>query len=172
MNIKMLAAIAALTILSFVSTAGAQNEWVAFSPEGGNFSVMMPGTPKTEVKQETGAVGPFTIYGSTLAVPGAFYLVVYVDYAPTLRLDVPGEIIANRDNFLKGIPGATLIAEKKITLGGHPGLEFTANIGTDRHVVSRIYVVGKRPYQLVAVTLKDADLTNANKFLNSFKLAK
>jgi hypothetical protein len=168
----ILAAFAYLIVFAFVSTATAQNEWVAFSPDGGNFTVMLPGTPKTEVKQETSTLGPYTIHGSTLNAGGVFYLVVYVDYAPTLRLDVQGEINANRDNFLKGVKGSTLINEKKITLGSHPGLEFTADIGTDRHVVSRIYVVGQRPYQLVAVVSKGADLTNANKFLSSFKLLK
>ena len=161
----------ALAVSMLASTSYAQKEWVAFAPAGGNYSILMPGTPETEVKNETGTIGPYTVNGATLAAGEEFYLVVYVDYAPTVRLDVQGEINANRDNFIKGVKGAVLTSEKKITLGGNPGLEFTADVN-DRYVISRIYLVGKRPYQLVAVTRKNADLTNAKKFLNSFKLLK
>ena len=164
--------VAFLIAFVFVSTPYAQKEWIAFAPPGGNYSVMMPGTPETEVKNETGNFGPYTVNGATLVAGDEFYIVVYVDYAPTLKLNVQGEINANRDNFIKGVKGAVLTSEKKITIDGHPGLEFTADVGTERYIISRIYLVGRRPYQLVAATRKKGDMTNANKFLNSFKLLK
>lgn len=122
-----------------------------------------------ESENKIGTFGPYTsnLFSETKA--GTFYLIGWTDYPPNITLDVQGEIKATRDNFIKSING-TFIAEKEISLDGHPGLEFTAEMGTKHYVISRIYVVGNRPYQILAITRKDNDQTNANRFLWSFRL--
>ncbi len=86
-----------------------------------------------------------------------------------MRLNVQGELAANRDNFIKGVK-ATLVAEKPIKLGVHPGIEFSAE-SPQATFLARVYVVGPRPYMLAAVTLKGKDDgPNINKFFSSFTL--
>ena len=171
MRTNLFAVVALVATLTIVSSAQAQSQWVLFEPAGGGFSVSMPGTPKTETETKPSDLGPYTSNLFTVTAGDVIYLIGYVDYQPTVRLDVQGEIAATRDKFLKAVNG-TLVAEKKITLDGHSGLEFTADIGTSHFVTSKVYVVGQRPYQILAVTRKGADQTDANKFLSSFKLSK
>ena len=171
MRTNFFVSVAFLAILTLVSGASAQNQWELFEPKGGGFSVSMPGTPKTETETKPSELGPYTSNLFTVTAGGNIYLVGYVDYQPSVRLNVQGEINATRDKFLKAVNG-TLVAEKNITLDGHSGLEFTANIGTTHFVSSKVYVVGQRPFQILAVTRQGADQTDANKFLSSFKLSK
>lgn len=171
MRINFSAAFVVLATLFLASTVAAQTEWSAFAPEGGRFSVSMPGTPTTEKETKPSSLGPFTTNLFSVTSSGVTYLVGYVDYQPSVRLNVQGEIAATRDKFLTAVKG-TLVAEKKVTLDGHPGIEFTADIGTTHFVTSRVYVVGQRPYQLLTVTRKGSEQTDTSKFLSSFKLKK
>ena len=171
MRTSFLAAVAIVAIFTFVSSSSAQSQWQLVEPEGGGFSVSMPGTPTVESETKPSDLGPYTSKLFTVTAGNVIYLVGYVDYQPSVRLNVQGELDATRDKFLKAVSG-TLVAEKKITLGGHSGIEFTADIGTTHFVTSKVYVVGQRPYQILAVTRKGADQTDANKFLSSFKLSK
>jgi len=166
--VALLASVAAVLIAGFVAEVRAQNGWTKFSPEGGNFSVLMPGSPKVEAENKVGPFGPYTSYLFSETKAGTFYMIGWTDYSPNVALNVQGEITTTRDNFIKSVNG-TLIAEKEISLDGHPGLEFTAQMGSKFYVISRIYVVGNRPYQILAVTRKYQDQTNANRFIWSFR---
>jgi hypothetical protein len=155
-------------IVGFVLEVPAQSGWAKFSPEGGNFSVSMPGNPEVETENKMGTFGVYTSHLLSETKAGTFYMIGWTNYPPNVTLNVQGEINATRDNFLKSVNG-TLIAEKEISLDGHPGLEFTAEMGSRHYVISRIYVVGNRPYQILAVTRKFQDQANANRFLWSFQ---
>ena len=156
-----------VVVAGFVISAHAQSGWTKHSPEGGNFSVLMPGDPKVESENKIGKFGPYRSYLFSETKDGTFYLIGWTDYPPNITLNVKGEITATRDNFLKSVEG-TLISEKEISLEGHAGLEFTAKMGSKFFVISRIFVLGNRPYQILAVTKANRDQTNANKFLWSF----
>jgi len=166
---KAAVALLACLVAGFVLDVGAQNGWTKFSPEGGNFSILMPGNPKVEVENKIGPFGPYTSNLFSETKSGTFYLIGWTDYPTNVTLDVQGEINATRDNFIKSVNGR-LIAEKEISLDGHPGLEFTAEMNSKFFVTSRIYVVGNRPYQILAVTPKYGGQTHANRFLWSFRL--
>ena len=80
-----------------------------------------------------------------------------------------GEIAANRDNFVKGVE-ARVTSEHPITLGDSPGIEFTAE-SEQATFKSRVYVVGQRPYMIIAATLKGLENSaNVERFLASFQL--
>ena len=158
----------AVAMFVCVSSVQGQDAWAKFAPEGGKFSILMPGEPKPQIQTADSPNGPYTTYLYTAVADGTLYLVGWVDYDRSFIFGVQAEINANRDNFIKGVKG-TLITEKSITLkGGYPGLEFTAEMSADRIALSKVYVVGRRPYQLIAVTKKGSDLTNVNKFFSSF----
>ena len=159
-----------LVVAVFAVGAHSQSGWTKFSPEGGNFSILMPGSPKLEVENKIGNFGPYTSYLFSESKAGTVYMVGWTDYAPAVRLNVQGELNSNRNNFIKSVNGV-LVDECDINLDGHPGLEFTAEMMDSKFfVVSRIYVVGNRPYQIVAVTKAKHNRTDANRFLWSFKL--
>ena len=129
----------------------------------------MPGNPKVEVENKVASFGPYTSYLFSETRAGTLYLIGWTDYPPNITLNVQGEITATRDNFLKSVNG-TLIAEKEISLDGHPGLEFTVDMGSKLFATSRIYIVGNRPYQLLVVTKRYENQTKANNFIWSFAL--
>lgn len=146
--------------------------WLKLTSEEGRFSVLMPGpdAPKDQSATKTDPrLGPYTVHLFTKRAEKGVFMAGWVDYAPTLNLDVQAEINANRDNFLKGVK-ARLTSERAVRLDGHPGLEFTAE--SDQAMFkSRVYVVGKRPYQLIAVTFKGLDdAANVDAFFSSFQL--
>jgi hypothetical protein len=94
------------------------------------------------------------------------FVVAYADYAVS---DPKRELDANRDSFLKGMK-ATLVSESDIKLQDNPGREIKAT-RDNLSIRSRIYLVGIRYYQIVAIT--PATLPSnleADKFFASFEL--
>lgn len=161
--------VAAVLSLGFQSAPAG---WLKFVSEEGRFSVLMPGPDAPRGQSATRAdpkAGLATVHRFTKKAEKGFFVALWVDYAPTFNLDEQGEINASRDNFLKGVR-ARLTSERAVMLDGRRGLEFTAE--TDQATFrSRVYVVGKRTYQLIAVTYKGFDdSANVNAFFSSFQL--
>ncbi|HEX5705884.1 MAG TPA: hypothetical protein VFX96_01210 [Pyrinomonadaceae bacterium] len=141
--------------------------WEKFTSDKGRFSVLLPGKPKEETKTADSPHGPYTTTIFLLSAPGAIYIAGWVDYDPNFKFGVQAELEANRDNFVKAMK-ATVLQTRQIEYGTHPGIEFTAE--SEAHFVSsRVYVVGRRPYQLIAVVPKsDRDSPDIDRFLTSF----
>ena len=158
-------------ILATGLAANAQ-EWTKFAPEGGRFEVMLPGPPEASTETKDSANGPYTTKMYIVRTDDMIFMVAYVDYDPKFNFDVKAEIQANKTNFLKPFAEGKLLSEKEITFNGSPGLEFAADLNAARTVVSRIFVIGKRPYQMIAVNPKGADQTVVWKFHDSFKTTK
>ena len=169
-------------ILCFGSLVyGQASEWVKFSSAEGNFSVSLPTEPTLQAGESeitpkdarTGAPLAKKVRAATKLFlsrgEGEAYMVGWADYEAGFTFDTNGELLANRDNFVKGL-GAELVTEKKITFGSSPGLEFTAKKDTT-FFRSRVYIFGRRPYLLVAVS-GNPDVPNANKFFSSFVFTK
>jgi hypothetical protein len=143
-----------------------QSGWMKVEPLGGGFSIMMPAKPEEKVKPSE----EFTFHSFTVNGERAIYLASYGDYAPSIKLNSEAELIANRDNFLKGV-NATLIESRKITLDGHAGLEFIAE-NEKASFKSRIYLMGNRVHQLaVAIFKEQDDSDNVNRFFGSFSFS-
>lgn len=143
--------------------------WVTLTPTQGRFSVMFPEQAKDQSQTTDSSHGPYTTHLFLAKTTKGLFLVGWVDYDPNFNFGVQSELEANRDNFVKGVK-ATLINSSKITFNGYPGLEFTAE--TDDVVYkSRVYIIGRRPYQLIAGTYKgQEDDYNVSRFLTSFQL--
>ena len=172
MKNRTLAALPLVLLVALTALAQAPAAWVKFSPPGAPFSVLMPVEPK-ENKQTTPTSpnGPYTTYLYNAVSPEReIYLVGWVDYDPKFNFGVQAELNANRDNFVKSLK-ATLLSTTPIKLGAHPGIEFKAEVTGKVDIVSRVYVVGRRPYQLIAVTPAGRDASaNRERFFSSFKL--
>jgi len=160
-----------LLLFAFVPALCAQehDSWVKFSSEAGRFSVLMPEIPVDDAKTNESANGPYTTHLFMKRTPKGVFLIGWVDYDPSFNFAIQSELEANRDNFVRGVK-ATLLGTTKINLNGNPGLEFTAETA-DVRFKSRVYIIGRRPYQLIAGTYKDQDDTaNVNRFFSSFEL--
>jgi hypothetical protein len=164
-------AAAFLALLVFFTTSAAQTTqpWIRLAPEGTGFAVMLPGKPEEQISnKENFSFRLFTLVAKDGATPRAIYLVGWGEYAPGVKFDTQAELAANRDNFIKEIPGMRLLGTQKITLDGRPGIEFTGE-SEQTSAVSRVYVVGQRVFQMAVMTFKGMDeRVNANKFFDSF----
>ena len=143
--------------------------WVRFTSEEGHFSVMMPETPTDKAETTQSEHGPYTTHLFIVKDTTSVYLIGWVDYDPSFNFNKQSELAANRDNFVKGIE-ATLISTRPLTIDGYQAIEFVAEKG-DRIFKSRVYMVGRRPYQIVIGYAKDQENTlTTNRFFNSFKV--
>lgn len=150
---------------SAVDTGG----WTRFTSEAGRFTVLMPETPTEKAETTQSQHGPYTTHLFIVRDTKNVYLIGWVDYDPSFNFNRQLELEANRDNFIKGI-NATLINSRSLTLDGYQAVEFSAETA-DRLFKSRVYMVGRRPYQIVIGSPKgDDDPVNTNRFFNSFKV--
>jgi hypothetical protein len=145
--------------------SGGKKDWQPFSDARGEFSIEMPGKPKTQqspVGQQTG-----TSFG--VEFPNSAYLVSYVD--------LPAGTGYDYDNGVKGIAdklSGTVSVSKAVTLDGLTGQEYEMTIKKPSgSAVGRLFHVGNRLYVVQvlgsSIRLSDADV---QRFLNSFKLTK
>ncbi len=143
--------------------------WVKFTSNVGLFSVLMPVLPEEKTETTQSEHGPYTTHLFISKDTTNVYLIGWVDYDPKFNFNKRSELVANRDNFIKGIK-ATLLSSQTVTLDGYDALEFTAET-QGRIFRSRVYMVGRRPYQIVIGYPKDVvDPDVVNRFFNSFKV--
>ena len=144
--------------------------WVKFISDNGHFTVLMPDTPTEKSETVDSQHGPYTTHLFVVRDTTSVYLIGWVDYDPSFNFNRQAELEANRDNFVKGI-NAKLISTRPTVINGYSALEFTAET-TDRIFKSRVFLVGRRPYQIVIGSPKDTDDTvTVNRFFNSFKVS-
>ena len=144
--------------------------WANFTSEEGHFSVLMPEIPTDKTETVDSAHGPYTTHLFIVRDTTSVYLIGWVDYDPSFNFNRQAELEANRDNFVKGI-NARLLTTRPTIIDGYSAIEFTAET-EDRTFKSRVYMVGRRPYQIVIGSPKGQDdSVNVNRFFNSFKVS-
>lgn len=144
--------------------------WARFTSEAGHFSVLMPGTPTDKVETVDSPHGPYTTHLFVLKDPRNVYLIGWVDYDPSFNFNRQAEMELNRDNFVNGLK-ATLLSSRPLTIDGYSAIEFTAET-SETIFTSRVYMVGRRPYQIVIGSKRgEDDSVNVDRFFNSFKVS-
>lgn len=145
--------------------------WVRFTSEAGRFSVLMPELPEAQPPQTTPSEhGPYTTHLFITRAPTSIFLIGWVDYDPNFNFNRLSELEANRDNFVKGVK-ATLMDSRMLTIDGFQVIEFIAETD-ERRFKSRVYMVGRRPYQIVITSAKTQDdSVSTSRFFNSFKVS-
>jgi hypothetical protein len=145
------------------------SSWVKFTSPEGHFTVLMPDTPQDKSETVDSAHGPYTTHLFIVKDTTSVYLIGWVDYDPSFNFNRQAELEANRDNFVKGIT-ARLVSTRPTVIDGYSAIEFTAETD-DRVFKSRVFLVGRRPYQIVIGSPKTLDDTaNTERFFNSFKV--
>ncbi len=146
------------------------NTWSTFTSEAGRFSVLMPGKPTDSVKTVDSQPGPYTTHMFVLKNGADVFVIGWVDYDQRFNFDRQAELEANRDNFVKNLK-ATLVETRNLKIDGFPAIEFAAET-KETIFRSRVYMVGRRPYQIIIGTPKNLDdSVKVNKFFNSFKVS-
>ena len=95
------------------------------------------------------------------------FLVGWVDYESSFTFNAQKELEANRDNFIRSLRG-TLVASKNVDFNGYQGLEFSATTAT-HFWTSKVFIVGRRPYQMLAGSSTGKASQNQIKFFNSIQ---
>jgi hypothetical protein len=147
------------------------SDWVKFTSENGRFSVMIPEIPPEKTETTDSSNGPYTTHLFVVKDATSVYLIGFVDYDPSFNFNRQAELEANRDNFVKGI-SATLVSSRATVIDGYSAIEFTAETA-DRTFKSRVFMVGRRPYQIVIGSPKGMDdSASVERFFNSFKVSR
>lgn len=162
--------LAGLLLLVVSTVVTAQEEapppWARFEPEGGGFSILMPGKPQETITKRPA----FTLHSYTVTMGRGIYVASYSDYTPDAKLDPATALIQNRDKFNKSFY-ATLVSSREITVDGHTGLEFTSE-SPAVNLKSQLFLIGKRLIQTATMVYKDVDqTTSVNRFFESFKFS-
>lgn len=159
-----------VTLLLLISCVVAQTaEWLRLAPANGGYAVMLPGKAEEQTinKDQYSAV-LYTLVLKNGSTPRVVYLAGVGDYAPAVKVDPATELPADRDNFIKGLPGMKLIESHNITLDGRPGIELSGE-SDQATVTARFYVKGNRVYQIAALVMKGFnEKENVMKFFDSF----
>ena len=164
-------ALSLILLAALAAAAQAPAGWAKFTSPGSEFSVMMPAVPEKQTNTADSPNGPYTTYLFTARGNREIYLVGWVDYDPKFNFDVQAELAANRDKFIANLK-AKLLGTTPIKLGAHPGIEFKAEVAQPAFdIVSRVYIVGRRPYQIIAITAAGQDSSkNVELFFSSFQV--
>jgi hypothetical protein len=158
--------ILAVTVAEAFQEAGG---WTKFESAAGSFSVLVPALPTEQKETKDSPHGPYTTTLFISRGSGETYMAGFVDYDAKYNFDVQKELEANRDNFANAVKG-TVKSTTKITFKGNPGIEFDGTT-PDYAFRSRVYIVGRRPYMLIAAFPAGAESSpTINKYLSSFDL--
>lgn len=166
---------AAAAVLVLASGCHHKTEWQTFSPPGGNFSVLMPGTPADKSHPQNTAAGVVTSHLYIYTSKDAAYAVSYID-RPAARDagDTEKWLDTVRDAEVAKSGGKLLAAASLKLSNGAPGREIqvTLSQGDGKHAMrDRLYLVDHRLYQVLIVLPQDElDAADTEKFLDSFKV--
>lgn len=149
----------------------AATAWSTFTSAEGRFSVLMPGQPTIDKKETVQSEhGPYTTHLMVLRDTRNVFIIGWADYDPSFNFNRRAEMEMNRDVFVTDMK-AKLLNSREVILDGYRAIEFTAET-TDKIYKSRIYMVGRRPYQIVIGSPKGVeDSASIDRFLNSFKVS-
>jgi HEAT repeat protein len=150
-------------------------EWKEFPVKGQHFRVLLPGTPKPALSQ--GKLTAGSLYGVERENGKVAFL---VGYAPIPAFDlqrVPWEqrFKAALQGTLANQPGSKVRTEKAVSLDGHPGKEYEAEVPQKGTLVIRFYGVNDEDeaqfYTLmVGSPAYSAASADVRKFFDSFRL--
>jgi tRNA A-37 threonylcarbamoyl transferase component Bud32 len=149
---------------------GPPKGWQEYRPSRGKFVVWMPGEPT--VKHEKAAGTDFDQASVVDADRATYYTVVFAEFPNTVFPDPLAALAKACEGAMASVNGKVL-SEKDIKIGDWPGKEVLYESPQIKglHGKMRIYLVGRRMYQLIFNAPPGAmDGRDANLFFDSFRL--
>jgi hypothetical protein len=145
---------------------GGPQEWARFTPQGGGFSILMPGEPKSQHEVRPSAAGQrIDLNSYTVDFENRAYMVMAADYANSaISLDKA------LDGILSTLPRHTIVERRPAAFAGYAGRILEVKT-PEYHAKYRLVVVGKRLYQIGYIAQHDVfSRDTSDYFINSFKL--
>ena len=166
---KSMTVLGMLLLLINSVVAQTPETWLRLAPSGADYAVMLPGKAEEQtVNNDRVSATLYTLTTKDGSSTRVIYLVRVGEYSSTIKVDPQVKLPADRDSFIKRLPGMKLLESHNITLDGRDGIELTGESNTAT-VTARFYVKGNRVYQLAALVSKGLDeKENVMKFLDSF----
>ncbi len=150
--------------------ADAGTEWSTFKDPEGRFSILMPGDPR--VSNTTNAASGDKLGSEThdylASKDSGFFAVGVTIYDKAAKIDVEGELAANRDNFNKAVSGK-LTGQLRRSFGDYPALEFKTS-SAQVNFSSLVVLVGTNCYMVVARYQTPDEPAEVTRFFQSFRL--
>jgi hypothetical protein len=160
----------AIALLSIAASLSAQApQWRSFSSSADRFQALFPVEP--QVSKNSVPVGNDTFeLRSYEADTGSSSLYVGVcDYGAKGAAANPDEMLTSAKKGAVDHMSAHILAEKKITLGSSPGVEFQAE-NDNLHFTARMYMAGGVLYQTMVATPLNEKFADTARFLDAFEL--
>ncbi|MBN2378455.1 hypothetical protein JXM67_01450 [candidate division WOR-3 bacterium] len=147
------------------------DQWVDVKSNDGGFFVRMPQEPEMQTQMIPTTAGSTPLYMYLVDFGAVAYAVMYSDL-PYLEEDADlDKVLDERRDAAVASSNGKLRSEKKISIDGHPGRELRIDTGDNMAYTGRLYLVGKRLYQVIIVVPQGVDAKEATeKFLDSFRL--
>jgi hypothetical protein len=146
--------------------------WLVFNSKEGAFTVLMPNNPTQETQSIDTDLGKMESHLASCAFDDrAAFIASYCDFPQVVTEQTAiNRILDGARNQLLASERRKLLSETRITLDGYFGREIRIEI-PEWSMVTRIYWVKRRLYQLIAMTRSDQPAPrNEERFLASFKL--
>jgi hypothetical protein len=168
-----------LILVAFAASAcmRSDSEWKPLVVDDCGFSVLMRQQPHYARQVLDTPAGRMEAHLYSSDRPDAYFAVGYSDYPLALVVGgSPQQLFAGvRDTWVRRLEARVTATDDRITLGGrYPGYAFSGegkNKGADAILDARLYLVGQRLYQIVAISRKgEISQGIVNRFLDSFRL--
>jgi hypothetical protein len=152
-------------------------DWKPLVVDDGGFSVLMRNQPHYARQVLDTPAGRMEAHLYSSDRPDAYFAVGYSDYPLALVVGgPPQELFAGvRDTWVRRLDGRVTATDDRIRIGDrYPGYAFSGEGKTkngDAILDARLYLVGQRLYQVVAISRKgEISQGTVNRFLDSFRL--
>jgi hypothetical protein len=165
--VSLLACVAALGLAQALNAQTA--EWKTYRYASDGFSATYPSAPTLQKRDIPTDAGSFELRSYIVEDGAAAIFVGVCDYGSKVSGQNPDVSLQGAKNGALQNSKSHLVAEKKITLGTYPGIEFEAESDT-AHFVARVYMVGTTLYQTLVVYPLNQPYAGATRFLDSFQL--
>jgi hypothetical protein len=151
------------------------HRWQTYIAPDRSFSVELPGKASVETIQapiDGGGTKPMTLI-SVNPTTNTAYMCSYVEDENVASRTPDEALQMARDGSLQKTQG-TVITQKRTNLQGYPALEFQARTRGNSVVDSRMVLVGKRLYMIMAVATVEGDREpkTVQRVLDSIKITK
>jgi hypothetical protein len=127
-----------------------------FKSPDNSFTVMLPKDVKEEKQAVNTQLGPIEFVSYNAKAKHQEFSIAYSDYPDSFVTATDPQILldGSRDGALANIQGR-LLSETIIDMNGHPGRELRIEGPQKLILKSRLYLVGNRLYQVMAVSKPD-----------------
>ena len=161
-----------LVLTALVGAAARPSEWPVFAPDGGRFSVELPGTPAIERDSTWTPVGSVRMTKYWLRVGDALLAVELHEIPPVAASFISDDMILDqaRDSLLRDVDG-TLLESRALEFQGAPARDFVYRLPGRTQLGERVLavLVERRLYLVTGMARAPSGDPQVARFLASFR---